>query len=753
MAACNSGVVGLKVPGALADTEPDSTQPPEHEMKLTRTEHGANGIEPGVPPQALLLSLLSLWVPVLSSSFFPEWTSSDVGILVWLLALVPAFLLSYYRGWKGTSVALAGGMVAFTAAQIWVSVSGAGAPSPDIMLGAIIVLVSVSLGSGLMSSLLRRSLSRAERLAMTDTVTGLANRRHAMDYLARAFARAERGREVSVVLFDLDRFKVVNDEQGHAAGDRVLADFGRILHANTRAMDLSARFGGEEFLTVLADAGCQEAARFAERVRQTLEEHDYAWGTVTVSAGVAAHEAGMASPEVLVAAADQALYRAKQEGRNRVVQVGRKGRSPVGSVRLGTVPAAESGQGSELILLVDDDAAVLRTVAMALRRRGYRVLESEHPARALEIARGLDAPLDLVVTDVVMPEMSGFRFVEMLARQQPDVRALYISGYGRQAVEWAGVPGSIRAFLSKPFTVDELTGAVRRTLDASGETTRVAPDRDDDGHGFRPRVRPPSPGGNGSGPAGPSRTATDTDRLQARMEAQSAQLQEAYAELLLRLARAAEYRDDATSRHAERVGILAGLLAEEMGLDDEFAARLTIAAPLHDIGKIAVPDAILNKPGGLTPAERAIMDEHCEHGAELLSGSSNEWVREAERIARSHHERWDGAGYPDGLTADEIPLAARITAVADAFDSLTNMRPYRAPRSWRDALEVIRQERGGQFDPDVVDALNRLAEAGRLLDKTMVPVFGTSQAAVSGGGPADACGANPYHAFKDFPAP
>jgi putative two-component system response regulator len=518
-----------------------------------------------------------------------------------------------------------------------------------------------------------------------------------------------------VVLFDLDLFKHVNDQHGHQVGDRVLVDFARILKANTRDMDLSARFGGEEFLTVLTGETGEGAERFAERVRASLEARRWEWGSVTVSAGVSEFEEGMASPDVLVAAADQALYRAKQAGRNRIVRVGKKGRSQDLTVSLSRPASHEGRAHGELILLVDDDPSVLRTLAMALRRKGYRVLESEHPLRALEIARGLEEPVDLVLADVVMPDMSGFRFVEILTRQQPRVRVLYISGYSRESVEWAGVPGAVKAFLPKPFTLDALVAAVRRTLDAkpedaAGEVVAVAVGEDG---GAAPAARRDPVPGTGEG-------------LRARLTAQDAQLQEAYAEILLRLARAAEYRDDDTGRHAERVGILAGLLAEEAGLAPSAVARVTLAAPLHDIGKIAVPDAILKKPGKLTPAERAIMNGHCEAGAELLSGSSNAFVREAELIAGSHHERWDGGGYPRGLKGEEIPLSARITAVADAFDSITHMRPYRGKRPWAEAVEVIQTQSGLQFDPDVVDALLRLAERGRLEDEGFAAIFGAS---------------------------
>lgn len=429
---------------------------------------GTQATRVAVPAEALLLSLLSLWVPVLSSSLFPNWTNEDVGILIWLLALVPAFLLSYYKGWQGASVALAAGMAMFALAQAIVSWTGSPIPPLDVMMGAIVVLVTVALGSGWLSTLHRQSLRNAEQLALSDVGTGMANRRHATLHLNRAFAAAERGASLTVVLFDLDRFKSVNDRYGHQAGDRILAAFAEILARHTREMHLSARYGGEEFLAVLDGVEPEEARIFADRVRIQLRESRFECGQVTVSAGVAGYQEGMASCEVLVAAADQALYRAKRGGRDRIEVLEARGRESAPSIRLtGEAASAREPAGAgELVLAIDDDPAVLRVVARALRRQGYEVLEAEGPREALSILDGRPRTIDLVVTDISMPEMSGFRLIEMLAERQREVRALYISGAGRKDVVWAGVPGTVKAFLPKPLSLDALRSAVRAVLDA-----------------------------------------------------------------------------------------------------------------------------------------------------------------------------------------------------------------------------------------------------------------------------------------------
>ena len=643
-----------------------------------------------VPPQALLLSLLSLGVPVLTSFLFPDWTRANVGTMVWLLALIPPFLLSYYKGWKGASVALAGGMAAFAIAHVVMIQIGAQAPGTEFMLGIMVVFIVVSLGSGVLSSLFHRSLDRAEQMALTDPATGLPNRRHGMIHLTRAFAAAERGSDLSVAMFDLDGFRRINDRYGRQAGDEVLARFAEILASDTRTMNLSVRFGGEEFLAILDGHPAESAEVMAGRVLAEFREIEFSWGHVTASAGISEYEDGMASPDVLIAAADQALRRAKEQGGDTVVILGQQGaieKPPVLSIP--EEHGSDHEGDGELVLVVDDDPAVLRTLSRGLLRYHYQPIEASDPVKAVQIMRGLDEPVDLVITDLVMPEMSGFRMVEMLMELQPGLRALYISGYSSDEVRWSGVPGHVHSFLPKPISLDGLAAAVRSILDAEGP----APE-----HGPEPARLEPSESGS----------------LVDRLEASSARLREAYGELLLRLAWAAEYRDDTTGQHTERVGRLCGMLAEELGLSEEDTGRIELAAPLHDLGKVAVPDSILHKPDRLTPTEREIMAQHCEIGAKLLAGSRHPLLQEAHRIARYHHERWDGNGYPDGVSGEAIPLSARITAVADAYDSLTDTRPYQRAFSREEALERIVVDRGKHFDPQVVDALLRLHEAGRL---------------------------------------
>ncbi len=201
------------------------------------------------------------------------------------------------------------------------------------------------------------------------------------------------------------------------------------------------------------------------------------------------------------------------------------------------------------------------------------------------------------------------------------------------------------------------------------------------------------------------------ERLTQEIEGQSRELKRALSELEIaqaetvrRLSMAVEFRDEDTGAHIERIGRFSKLLAEHIGMDPEFSERLSHAAPLHDVGKVAIPDAILLKPGPLTPEERAIVETHAEEGHRLVRGSSSSILDMAATIALSHQEKWDGSGYPRGLKGEAIPIEGRIVAVVDVFDALTSDRVYRKAFPVEDAVQMMREQRGRHFDPVLLDA-------------------------------------------------
>lgn len=420
-----------------------------------------------LPLRAFLLSMAALAVPVTVAFIQPEWLAGDQSLLIWMTPLVPAFLLTYYKGWAGASLALAAGMAALSLTQVILLVTGARAPAWGVLLGMVVVYLGVTLGVGWMAELLHRERRVAQEMALTDALTGLANRRHAEVFLEAAHAGSARGIPTAVVLFDLDRFKSFNDRFGHAAGDRALTAVSRALDAHTRKMNLSARYGGEEFLSILVNCDAEGARIFTNRVREALADELVAPEPVTVSAGIAECLDGEGSPDILLATADRALYRAKQSGRDRVV---------VASELEDDAPAADAGSLDErprvdptppsrnpTVLVVDDDPVVLETVSRMLDRLGFNPLPTPSPTAALATVRKGHPRVDLLLTDVAMPEMSGFTLVEEIMRFRPDLPVLYMSGYAHDHLRDPRTPGHSTSFLKKPLDLGEL-GREARTL-------------------------------------------------------------------------------------------------------------------------------------------------------------------------------------------------------------------------------------------------------------------------------------------------
>ena len=210
--------------------------------------------------------------------------------------------------------------------------------------------------------------------------------------------------------------------------------------------------------------------------------------------------------------------------------------------------------------------------------------------------------------------------------------------------------------------------------------------------------------GWGFGERGMAALEDEVETSTSELKRALSELEIAQAETVQRLSMAVEFRDEDTGAHIERIGRFSVLLAEHIGMDADFCERLRHAAPLHDVGKVAIPDAILLKPGPLTPEERAIVETHAEEGHRLVRGSSSSILDMAATIALSHQEKWDGSGYPRGLKGEAIPIEGRIVAVADVFDALTSDRVYRKAFSVDEAIEMMREQRGRHFDPVLLDA-------------------------------------------------
>src|ERR1035437_9991357 len=432
-----------------------------------------------VPPRALAISIAALAIPVATVYWLPDWTSNGLGMLIWLTALIPAFLLSYYRGLRGVAVALAGGMEVITATQVSVVAFQIAEPNWTLLVAIVSVYLAVSVGIAILGEALHRARLAAEDLALIDRLTGLPNRRCVENALEREFAAAERGRDLTVVMFDLDHFKQVNDRRGHAAGDMTLKAFANILQRNTRKENISARYGGEEFVSVLRDNDADSVALFAQRVLDQMRAWPLPWGPQTVSAGVAQYQRGMGSYELLLGEADRALYQAKNGGRDMVCIAPRSEQPATGTSERVSVTesepprdAAPAKPAAGRIWIVDDDSSVRSLLKRMLIPGGHELWDTGDALEAVRHfadASPAERP-DVILTDVIMPVMSGMRMVDQIAKISPDVKIIYMSGYVQSVIQWQGSPGSVVEFLEKPIGLETLNAAVQRVL-------RTAPGR------------------------------------------------------------------------------------------------------------------------------------------------------------------------------------------------------------------------------------------------------------------------------------
>ena len=275
-----------------------------------------------VPPKALVLSSLALGAAAAASLLFPD-EMAEYSALVWLLAIVPAFLFAYYKGWQGAAVILVAAMGLLSTVEVGLHLLRDAEVAWWLVGSVTVILIGVSMGAGLVSEAHRRETAQALKLAYADPLTGLPNRRVLQLFLNREFAATMRGRPCAIILLDVDRFKTINDTEGHRAGDDVLRAVAQALEENTRQSDLSGRFGGDEFLTLLPGAGVRGALAFADRVRRSIAERYREFSVpVTVSCGVAVSNSNTKTEDDLLQASDLALYAAKREGGDRAVVAG-----------------------------------------------------------------------------------------------------------------------------------------------------------------------------------------------------------------------------------------------------------------------------------------------------------------------------------------------------------------------------------------------------------------------------------------------
>ncbi|HED16370.1 MAG TPA: response regulator [Gammaproteobacteria bacterium] len=347
--------------------------------------------------------------------------------------------------------------------------------------------------------------------------------------------------------------------------------------------------------------------------------------------------------------------------------------------------------GKASILVVDDEAANVRLLEKMLATRGYsNVVCTLDPDQVLPLYQKYKS--DLILLDINMPKLDGYGVMGQLNKLTkgcpPPI--LILTAQHDQSSRQRALDSGARDYVTKPFDADELLSRVRNLLEVQMAQK------------FMHR---------------------QNEILEQKVRERTQAMHDTRLQVVRCLGRAAEYRDNETGLHIIRMSKMAVVIGSAAGMDDEQCDLLLNAAPMHDIGKIGIPDHILLKPDKFEPEEWMIMQTHVQIGADILSGDNSDLMTMARDIAITHHEKWNGKGYPNGLEGEAIPLTGRITALADVFDALTSERPYKKAWPVEKAVELIKEESAKHFDPMLVEILlERLPEIIKIKEKYAEPV-------------------------------
>lgn len=347
--------------------------------------------------------------------------------------------------------------------------------------------------------------------------------------------------------------------------------------------------------------------------------------------------------------------------------------------------------GKERILVVDDELINRKVLEGLLKSYGHECVSAESGPAALKL---LDASIDLVLLDIMMPGMDGFTVARTIRRmpEYADLPLVMVTALSAKEDRLKAVESGANDFVAKPIDTTELGVRMTSLL----RMKKYHDELKDYQEHLQQMVA--------------EKTGALRSALSALEKARLATVQ-AHMETIHKLSAAAEYKDEDTGSHILRMSRYCELIAKARGMNEDDVDLILNSSPMHDIGKMGIPDAILLKPGKLDADEWGVMRRHTVIGAKILSGGSSKYLEAGAEIALSHHEKWDGSGYPNGLAGENIPLFGRICAVADVFDALSSRRPYKPAFTNERSLEIMAQGRGTHFDPELYDLfLTRLDE-------------------------------------------
>ncbi len=497
-----------------------------------------------------------------------------------------------------------------------------------------------------------------EDLVYTDVLTSVRNRRYYEEKLRSARMKA------GVAVIDLDDFRVFNDTCGRHAGDLALGAVATAIRSGIRSTDELVRYGCDKFVVVMPNIPSDDFTRrlhqVSDAVRSTIVPgHEYVSLTACVG-GVRIHGETV------------------DEGVGRAVQLLSRAKAKAGTV-VTDADSIEAFQSEKPLVLIIDDSEMNRAILSEMLKDEYCILEADNGRIALDMVDRYGDELSLVLLDIVMPGISGFEVLADLSRRTgiDNLPVIMISSEDSDDMVLRAYELGASDYINRPFD----SRIVRRRV-------------------------------------------SNTIRLYAKQRRLTSLLSQQYNErvknsrmLIDIMAGVMELRNGESGRHVTNIEklteLLLGCLVQRSGtvsLDNEERSTIALASALHDIGKMSIDDAILNKPGRLTSEEFEIMKTHTTIGADMLlelgsHHAGNALMEYAYQIARWHHERWDGKGYPDGLKGDEIPIAAQVVSVADVYDALTSVRVYKDAIPHQEAIQMILDGKCGEFNPLLLDCL------------------------------------------------
>lgn len=506
-----------------------------------------------------------------------------------------------------------------------------------------------------------------EDLVYTDVLTSVRNRRYYEEKLRSARMNA------GVAVIDLDDFRVFNDTCGRHAGDLALGAVATAIRSGIRSTDELVRYGCDKFVVVMPNIPSDDFTRRLHQVSDAVHAtivpgHEYVSLTACIG-GVRIHGETV------------------DEGVGRAVQLLSRAKAKAGTV-VTDADSIEAFQSEKPLVLIVDDSDMNRAILNEMLKDEYCILEADNGRTALDMVDRYGDELSLVLLDIVMPGISGFEVLADLSRRSgiDNLPFIMISSEDSDDMVLRAYELGVSDYINRPFD----SRVVRRRV-------------------------------------------SNTIRLYAKQRRLTSLLSQQYNErvknsrmLIDIMAGVMELRNGESGRHVTNIEklteLLLGCLVQRSGtisLDNEERSTIALASALHDIGKMSIDDAILNKPGRLTPEEFEIMKTHTTMGADMLlelgrHHVGNALMEYAYQIARWHHERWDGKGYPDGLKGNQIPIAAQVVSVADVYDALTSVRVYKDAIPHKEAIQMILDGKCGEFNPLLLDCLlevqDRIAE-------------------------------------------